>query len=334
MRTPIAGLLLLLAPPAFAQLENAYVGSIDFYALNGLDPNQLRAALSVRPGDKLLWPAVPNTIREELIKAAGRPYSHFSPVCCDKTGRWMLYIGFGAPVQAASLRPRPTASLALPPELTALYGEFMAALPASLKFAAGTHDDYSNGYSLSAFPPMRAIQLRMREAALSNEALLLRVLLESADDKQRIAASHLTGYTLQSPRQIEALMQASRDADATVRNNATRALGVLAATPEFARQIPAAPFIDMLNSPVWSDRNKGLMLLTFHTRSRDPEVLALIRTKALPALIEMARWQFAGHAAGPIRLLGRIAGFDEIELDRLAEKGDAGPVIAAAAKLN
>jgi hypothetical protein len=306
---------------------------IDFYGLNGLDPNQLRAALSVRPGDKLLWPAVPNTIREELIKAVGRPYTQFSPICCDKTGRWMLYIGFGAPGEGDALRPKPASSVALPTELTALYDEFMAALPASLRFASGTPEDYTKGYSLSSYPPMRAIQMRMREAAVAHEGLVLRVLLEAADDKQRIAASQLAGYTRQSPRQIEVLMEASRDANATVRNNATRALGVLAATPEIARQIPAAPFIDKLNSHVWSDRNKGLMLLTPLTRSRDPQVLAVIRAKALPALVEMAQWQFAGHAGGPIRLLGRIAGMDESELDKLADKGDAGPVIAAVGKL-
>lgn len=333
MRRTLA-VLALLAPGALAQLENAHVGSIDFYALNGLDSNQLRAALSVRPGDKLLWPAVPNTIREELIKAAGRPYTHLSPVCCDRTGRWMLYIGFGAPGQDEAHRPKPAASLTLPPELISLCDEFMATLPASLKHASGKPEDYSQGYSLSSYPPMRAIQLRMREAAVAGEALLLRVLLEAADDKQRIAASQLTGYTSHSPRQIEALLEASRDANATVRNNATRALGVLAATPEFARQIPAAPFVDMLNSPVWSDRNKGLMLLTSLTRSRDPRVLATLKARALPALIEMARWQFAGHAAGPIRLLGRIAGLDESELDKLAEMGDAGPVISAVVKLN
>jgi hypothetical protein len=204
----------------------------------------------------------------------------------------------------------------------------MATLPESLR-SAGTPDDDSKGYSLSSFPPMRAIQLRMREAALANDALLPRVLLEAANDKQRVAAAHLTGYTRQSPRQIEA----SRDPNDTVRHNATRDIAVLAFTLDFARQIPAAPFIGKLNSPVWSDRNKGLMLLTPLTRARDPQVLAEIRTKALPSLIEMAQWQFSGHAAGPIRLLGRIAGLDETELDRLADKGDAGPVLLAISKL-
>ena len=118
-----------------------------------------------------------------------------------------------------------------------------------------------------------------------------------------------------------------------MRNNATRALAVLAATPAFARQIPAGPFIDKLNSSVWSDRNKGLMLLTPLTRDRNPEVLADLKAHALSALIEMAQWRNPGHAAGPIRLLGRIAGMSESELDQLAESGDAGPVLAAIQRL-
>ena len=180
---------------------------------------------------------------------------------------------------------------------------------------------------------MRAIQLRMREGALRHEEELLRVLLEAAEDRQRIVASALCGYTRQSTRQIDSLLLASRDANETVRNNATRALAVLAYTPAIARQIPALPFIESLNSSVWSDRNKALMLLTFLTRDRSPEVLAALKAQALPALMEMARWQNPGHSAGPIRLLGRIAGIDESALDRLAEKGRAGPVLDAMEKM-
>src|SRR5690606_3127051 len=85
----------------------------------------------------------------------------------------------------------------------------------------------------------------------------------------------------------------------------------------------------MLNSPVWSDRNKGLMLLPRLTRDRNPQTLAHLKAKALPALIEMAQWQNPGHSEGPILLLGRIAGMDAKELDALARQGDAGPVLAA-----
>jgi hypothetical protein len=245
----------------------------------------------------------------------------------------MLYIGFGRKSADVALRPKPVGQLKLAPELKKLYDDFMAILPDSLKYAAGRHEDYSKGYSLASYPPMRTIQIRMREAAIAHEEELLHVLLEAADDNQRIAAAHLTGYSRQSPRQILTLIEASRDPSDNVRNNATRALGVLAATPAFARQIPAAPFIDKLNSSIWSDRNKGLMLLTPLTRDRNPEVLAKLKAKALPALIEMAQWQNPGHSAGPIRLLGRIAGIDESELDKLAATGNAGPVLAAIRKL-
>jgi hypothetical protein len=47
----------------------------------------------------------------------------------------------------------------------------------------------------------------------------------------------------------------------------------------------------------------------------------------------MAQWQNPGHSEGPIRLLGRIAGIDESELDKLAATGNAGPVLAAIRKL-
>jgi len=312
-----------------AQLENARVGIVDFYGLGGLDPQQLRAALSVRRGDLLTWPETPDRIKQELAKVTGRPYTHLSPVCCDKDGLWMLYIGFGEKGSGAGKRPRPVGDVRLAGELTALYSEFMAMLPVALKEAAGRPEDYSKGYSLSVYPPMRAIQLRMREAAVAREAEVLRALAEAADDQERTTASALAGYTRQSGEQIATLVEAARDPNDTVRNNATRALAVLAATPEIARKIPAEPFIDSLNSAVWSDRNKGLMLLTYLTADRDPLVLKELRARALGSLIEMAQWQNPGHAFGPVRLLGRIAGMEEKELDRLAEKGDAGPVLAA-----
>jgi hypothetical protein len=314
---------------AVAQLQDLPVGFIDFYALNALNPKELRAALTVREGDKFRWPATREQIREDVTKAAGRPFTHFAPVCCDKKGRLMLYIGFGTASSSTAFRAKPTGDVKLSPDLMKLDDEFMAMLPEALKKAPGLLEDYSQGYSVSKYAPMRAIQMRMREVALAHEKELLRVLAESADDKQRVAAAHLTGYTRHSPEQIAALVDAARDPNDTVRNNATRALAVLAAAPEFARGIPAEPFIQKLNSPVWSDRNKGLMLLVPLTRDRDRKVLELVKARALDSLIEMAQWQNPGHSGGPIRLLGRIAGMDESVVDKLADAGDAGPVIAA-----
>ena len=142
---------------AVAQLEDAHVGIVDFYATGALHPQTLRAALTVKPGDKLTWPGTRDQIREELIMVAGRPFTHFAPVCCDRDGRWMLYIGFAAESTDVMLRPKPIRELKLPPELTELYSEFMAILPKALKYSAGKPEDYSKGYALSMYPPMRAI---------------------------------------------------------------------------------------------------------------------------------------------------------------------------------
>jgi hypothetical protein len=288
-----------------AQFENAQLGSIDFYGLNGLDARVLRAALTVSAGDKLDLQAI-EQIGDALAKAAGRPFTHISPVCCDANGRWMLYVGFGSKANAM-YRPRPSGAVTLPSELTELYDKFMAMVPAWVQNAGGKEDDYSRGYSLSAYPPMRAIQEAMRVEALKHGAHILRVLAEAADDRHRIAAAHLTGYTRASRAQIAALVDASRDPNETVRNNAIRALGVLAATSKYAKQIPVEPFIELLNSATWTDRNKGLMLLSALTRGRDPRMLNLLREKAMPALIEMAQWQNPVHAGNAILLLDRIA---------------------------
>ena len=77
-----------------------------------------------------------------------------------------------------------------------------------------------------------------------------------------------------------------------VRNNAMRALLVFAAmTPSDGRaavRVLAEPFIDYLGSPVFSDRNKASSALVTLSASRDPELLATLRRRALAPLVEMA----------------------------------------------
>lgn len=84
----------------------------------------------------------------------------------------------------------------------------------------------------------------MRACAVENAPLIERVLASSADDEQRIAAAELLGFAPESRSQIDALVRATRDSNETVRNNAMRALAVLAdSSSEVAKQIPAAEFI-------------------------------------------------------------------------------------------
>ncbi len=49
----------------------------------------------------------------------------------------------------------------------------------------------------------------------------------------------------------------------------------------------------MLNSLEWTDRNKSALVLEELTRKRDTALLKLLRERAVPALVEMARWKNA-----------------------------------------
>ena len=119
-----------------------------------------------------------------------------------------------------------------------------------------------------------------------------------------------------------ALVRAARDPDDEVRNNATRALGVLVRSNRaLAASIPPDTFIEMLNSGTWSDRNKAGMLLMEMTASRGSDLLGKIRSMALDPLIEMASWRRPHHALFARMVLGRVAEIPEDRLKELAWNG-------------
>lgn len=100
-----------------------------------------------------------------------------------------------------------------------------------------------------------------------NEGLLLSVVSTSSDATHRSDAADALAYARQSKWQIEALVQASFDADGDVRNSAIRALGVLLkAKPELGRYVPAERFISLLSSARWEDRNKASFVLLTMTK--------------------------------------------------------------------
>ena len=111
------------------------------------------------------------------------------------------------------------------------------------------------------------------------------------------------------------LLYAVDDPDEVVRNNAARAIGMLAgyvgSHPELKITIPSDPFIKLINSIVWTDRNKGAGVLKQLTQNRNQKLLNEIKKEALPSIIEMAKWKDRGHAFFSFMILGRIAGIDE-----------------------
>jgi hypothetical protein len=182
-----------------------------------------------------------------------------------------------------------------------------------------------------ANPECHALQEQFVPFAEKNVELLRQVLRNSGHAEQRAMAAYVIGYAPKKPGVVDDLLYAIQDSDDSVRNNAMRALAAVAVLatlePEAGLRIPPTWFIEMLNSIIWSDRNKAAYALVNLTESRKPEVLAQLRERALPALVEMAQWKSLQHALPAFILVGRIAGLPEQEIYQAWEKGERQRVI-------
>lgn len=316
--------------------EQREIGNIDFFGYGHFDVMKLRSVLQTQAGEsnkQSEWSTYRSRIEEAIRSETGKLPTDVVLVCCNEHGNSMIYIGVaGTSSVAIQHKPAPTGEARLPAVALKLSEETDDALRKAV-LAGRTQQDHSNGYALSIDPELRAKELQIREFALSNEDLLRTVLSLSSDAEHRAIAAEFLGYVNVSARQIADLAEAARDSDPDVRNNAVRALGVIASSSQQrARMIRPKPFIALLKSDKWVDRNKGGWLMINLTESRDRKLLEQLRTETMDALVEMARWRFADHAAFARRLLGRIAGIEEARLDTLVLQNDQAEAIIAAAQ--
>ena len=289
----VAGLLLCCT---FAFAQGDRVGLIELFGFRGMDVEAVRKALPVREGsiapeDDADRESFLKGIEAAVIATIGRPPTDISPVCCDQNGAWILYIGLGG--ITVSTRPRPSGSALLPTEFVTHYDTLIEANEQAVR--SGATEDHSRGFALSTLPELRARQLQFHEHASKLAPVLYSVLRNSKDDKHRSIAAHAIGYLSVSSRQVDALVEATHDVSSTVRNNAVRALWVIADSGESnARQIPVSAFVPLLGSDKWSDRNKALLLLA--SRIKNDRKAATDLRPAIQDLKEMAQWRNPGHS--------------------------------------
>jgi hypothetical protein len=313
--------------------QDLRVGVIDFYGLRKISESQVRKILGVREGD--LLPASKGDAEAKLDQIPGVVESHLEAVCCD-AGRTILYVGIeerGA--THFDLREPPEGTVVLPEEIVTAYGRFLeAAHDASRR--GSTDEDLTHGHPLMADGAARAVQEMFQALADAHLAEIREVLRSSEDESQRAMAAYVLVYATRKGGIVNDLQYALKDADSGVRNNAARslvALSVLAKLdPSSEVRISATWFIEMLNSLSWSDRSRALWALQTLTDSRDPMVLDQLRTRAMDALIDMARWKTLSHALPAFILLGRVAGMPEPEIQAAWTRGDRDSVISAAKK--
>jgi len=315
------------------------IGIIDFYGLSRVSAAQVREALTVREGDTVLLegderPAFMKASEDRLAALPEVAAAHLSLVCCDE-GRAIVYVGIeerGATPMKLRAAPQGTALLAA--DIVQAGEEYAKASLAAVQ-GGDAAEDRSQGHALDSDPAARAIQERFVGFAKRDLVSIRLVLRSSSDENQRALAAQVLGYAPHKQAVVEDLVNAMRDPSEAVRNNAMRALLVFADAAPGAggapiARIPAEPFVEFLNSPVWTDRNKAAGALLALSARPDPKLLATLRQGALGPLAEMARWKSEGHAQAAFTILGRIAGYPDAAAHDLWMRGQREVVIEAA----
>jgi hypothetical protein len=306
---------ILDSPTMDAQETLPPIGQINFFGYGGVDLRAVELALPIKPGEVLELSRLESTqhlIEERIKTVVGRDPSNIDFVCCDEHQHLLIYIGLAGIGSRPPFYAAPTHVRRLDPVALELYRQDLDALmPAMQRGDAG--EDDSQGYALNTDASLRKIQLAIRAYAVDRGPEFEAVLRDSNDAKQRSTAAALLGYARRSPEQIKTLLNAILDPDSEVRNNAVRALFVLTSVKDAPRlEADVKPLVALLNSGVWSDRNKSSLLLDQLTRTRNPAILETLRRTAFDALVEGASWHGdPGHADAFVILLGRMANVPE-----------------------
>ncbi len=325
---------LLCAQSTFG-VSRPRVGVLDYYGLHKISPARIQRVLATREGDP--FPNSKGDVEERLEHIPGVVRSHLAAVCCD-AGKAVLFVGIEEKGAAHfEFRSVPNGEVRLPGDVVEAYREFLTALEAAVRRGSAA-EDLTSGHSLIADPAARLLQRRFEIIAERQLPLLRDVLRNSADDEHRAIAAYIIGYAPTKRLVVDDLQQAVQDPGDTVRNNAMRALGAIAVLaerdPDLGIRISPTWFVEMLNSIVWTDRNKAVMALLNLTESRPERILTLIRQRAMPSLAEMARWKSLSHAIGPYMLLSRAAGLPDQEIQDSWKNGQRETVIAKALKVS
>jgi hypothetical protein len=290
------------------------IATIDFFGLRTISEAQVRQHLPLKEGDRL-----PDRQHrpdgEAIARALGVSRLTLAYICCTAEQQILMYVGVAEkPAPAGRILPAATGKARLPEEMILADEELGAQVREAIARGQAQEDD-SQGHALGAYPPLRAIQQKFIDYARQHVALASEVLATSADARHRAVAASILGYAPDKRAAARALSPGVLDVDGTVRNNATRALGVIAtysaAHPDLGIRIDPEPFVAMLNSVIWTDVNKALFVLVQLTTGRDAPLLKQLREQARPALIDTCRWQNAGHSLPGCLILRRVEGLPD-----------------------
>jgi hypothetical protein len=329
----VAVVTALLARPAAQELR---IGVVDLYGVRRVSEAAVRGALAFHEGDPVAFDgdAAPAFVAESEKRLAALPgvaSAKVNLVCCEQ-GRAIAYVGVQeAEAPLPTFRPAPKGYVRLRAEVVADGQALSEAVMAAAQRGNLAEDD-SQGHALFQDPLARAVQERFIVRARQDLEELRRVLRTSSDASHRALAAQILGYVPDKQAVVKDLVYAMDDPSDSVRNASMRALMAFTRAKVSGLRpirVPSAPFVSMLRSPVWTDRNKASLALMELTAARDPRLLAVLRRDALDALVEMARWKVDGHAMPALLVLGRIGGHSDEATADARRRGQQEDVIQA-----
>jgi len=282
---------------------------------------ELRQAFEIPDGATL--PQNEGDIIRRIKSLKGVRDAKLAAICCEADRTTTLFVGIQeTPVAGFEYRKSGQKPIVLPPAIVSVYDGFTEALSEAVRKGNAREDD-SDGHSLFSDEKLQKFTREFVAYARDNTPLLAEVMSESSDHRERATAAWIVAYGPDKKLIASELLPAVRDENEQVRNNATRSLAPIITfsqrEPSLGIRIDPGPFIQMLHSLSWSDRNKAMMVLLALTEARPPEILRAVHAAALDSLVEMAGWQDS-HNRIALILLARIAGLPDAAVEDLAKR--------------
>jgi hypothetical protein len=310
------------------------LGEINFYGFYRIAPEAVLRATALEENGPL--PPSKGDLEDRIAEIPGVLLAHVEALCCEGPNA-TLFIGIeekGAPHFA--LRTPPAGESTLPQEILDSYRGFLAAVQ-NAALRGNASEDLTAGHSTMFDPEANGFQKQFAAFAADNLDLLRDVLRNSSEPEHRAVAAAVIGYAASKATVANDLQYAINDPDPAVRANAMRALSAFAvlaaAKPGLKLRIAPTWFVEVLNSVTLSDRLESVKALNILTDAENPAALALMRERALPSLVEMARWKSLRYALPAFLLVGRIAGLPDAEAQQMWERGEREKVIQKALAL-
>jgi hypothetical protein len=313
----------LLAAGYSAAAQVPSVREINLYGLQKVSAERVLQAAKLQTGQPL--PPSKGEMEEAIAKLPGVDRARVEAICCD--GKYtILFVGIeertGPHIE---FHAQPSGTAALPEEVMDAYHQFLTALRRSAEANADKPRERD--------PELAAVTEKFTSFASTKLTELQNALRDSPDPEERAAAAVVIGYAQDKSAIAGDLQYAMRDPDEAVRGNAIRSIHAAvmkADTPSQAVPVPFTTLVDLLHSVVLSDRMEAADMLVTVTDDGNPQAIALMRSQALPALVEMARWKSLFYALPPFMLVGRIAGLPEEEIQNRWTSDDREYVIRKA----